>query len=44
MRVNGAESAGNMMREEGLETVDSECELTREVSNFGNWIDVSVIN
>ena len=32
------------MREEGLKTMDSECELTREVSNFGNWINVNVIN
>lgn len=44
MRVNGVESVGNMMREEGLEIVDSECELIREVFNFGNWIDVNVIN
>lgn len=32
------------MREERLKTMDSKCELTREVSDVGNWINVNVIN
>lgn len=39
----GTESVGDLMREERLKTVVSECELTREVSNFGKWIDVNVV-
>lgn len=39
----GTENVGDLMREERLKTVVSECELTREVSNFGKWIDVNVV-
>lgn len=39
----GTENVGDLMREERLKTVVSECKLTREVSNFGNWIDVNVV-